>query len=153
MNRMQSQVAEFHRAFGVHAGGTVPRALPAELVELRVGLIAEELDELRQALLAGDVVETYDAALDILYVTFGLLDLINADAESGMNEVQASNMSKLGTDGRPILSRGMELDGFPAGKVLKGPHYFKPRLDRVLADQGWVAEPADAVDHGGWEDH
>lgn len=138
MNKMQQQVAEFHRAFGVHGGRALrPRPLPAELIPLRVGLIAEELDELREALEAGDIVETVDACLDILYVTFGLVDLLNVDAEPCFNEVQGSNMSKLGADGQPIYSRGLEEDGFPAGKVLKGPNYFKPDLRSRLIDQGW----------------
>jgi phosphoribosyl-ATP pyrophosphohydrolase len=113
-----------------------PQPLPADRVYLRLKLIDEETEELEEALLKGDAVEAYDAALDILYVTFGLLVEMGMDAQAGFDEVHRSNMSKLGEDGLPIKSRGMELDGFPEGKVLKGPNYFKPDLRRVLTELG-----------------
>lgn len=132
---MQDGVREFHETYGAVVGES-PRALPRERIELRVGLIAEEFKELQDALDAGDAVETYDAAIDILYVTLGLLVECGMDAAPGFDEVQRSNMSKLGADGKPIISRGMAADGFPMGKVLKGPNYFKPDLRRVLNEQG-----------------
>lgn len=135
MNKMQSQVLEFHHTYGAEIGETV-RELPAERVELRIGLIEEEfVKELIPALRSGDLVESVDAAIDILYVTFGLLVEMGVDAEPIFDEVQRSNMSKLGEDGKPIISRGEELDGFPAGKVLKGPNYFKPDIGALLARQ------------------
>jgi len=132
-NPMQQQVQAFHEANGAPVG-TTPTPLAADRVDLRIGLIREELDELIEAVRAGDLVETYDAALDILYVTFGLLVELGTDAQAGFDEVQASNMSKLGDDGKPILSDGT--DGYPLGKILKGPHYFRPDLRAVLRAQG-----------------
>lgn len=132
---MQDGVREFHETYGAVVGDA-PRALPEERKELRVKLIEEELQELREALAKDDAVETYDAAIDILYVTLGLLVECGMDAGPGFDEVQRSNMSKLGADGQPIISRGMDLDNFPEGKVLKGPNYFKPDLRRVLNEQG-----------------
>jgi predicted HAD superfamily Cof-like phosphohydrolase len=139
MNDMQDMVQRFHETYG-HPVGETPRAIPPEQVDLRIKLIKEEFNELIEALEKGDIVETYDASLDILYVVFGLLTVGGMDAEPGFAEVQASNMSKLGADGLPILSRGEELDGFPEGKVLKGPNYFKPDLLRVLIAQGYIPE-------------
>lgn len=137
MNEMFENVQAFHMTYGQPAEIT-PRALPQDRVQLRLDLILEELVELEEALLKGDVVETYDASIDILYVTHGVLVETGMMPGPGFREVQRSNMSKLGADGKPIKSRGMELDGFPAGKVLKGPGYFKPDLRRVLMeDLGW----------------
>ncbi len=133
-NPMQDGVRAFHVANGVPAPDT-PRPLPADRVELRVGLIHEEfIKELIPALEKGDLVETIDAAIDILYVTFGLLVECGVDAQPFFDEVQRSNMSKLGADGKPIISRGEDLDGFPAGKILKGPNYVKPDIARVLRE-------------------
>lgn len=132
---MQHDVMMFHMTYG-QPFALSPQPLPADRVHLRLRLIDEETDELEEALLKGDAVEAYDAALDILYVTFGLLVEMGMDAQAGFDEVQRSNMSKLGADGLPIISRGMELDGFAEGKVLKGPNYFKPDLRRVLTEMG-----------------
>jgi predicted HAD superfamily Cof-like phosphohydrolase len=135
MNDMQSNVRTFHQAFGAPAPDA-PQMLPEGRKQLRIALIAEELQELEEALEDDDIIETYDAAIDLLVVTFGLLVEMGLDAEPGFLEVHASNMSKLGADGQPILSRGEELDGYPAGKILKGPTYFRPRLATVLAAMG-----------------
>ena len=134
---MESAVRAFHLTYEQPAELT-PRALPQDRVELRLDLILEELIELEDALLKGDVVETYDALIDILYVTIGTGVESGMALTPGFREVHASNMSKLGEDGTPIKSRGMELDGFPAGKVLKGPGYFKPDLKGVLVRLGYV---------------
>jgi predicted HAD superfamily Cof-like phosphohydrolase len=135
MNDMQNDVRIFHQTYGQPVG-LRPQMLPEGRKGLRFGLIREEVDELNTALLNNDPVETYDAAIDILYVTFGLLVEMGMDAQAGFDEVQRSNLSKLGADGKPILSRGVELDGFPKGKVLKGPGYFRPDLAAVLRAQG-----------------
>lgn len=136
---MQDMVRHFHLTYGAPTALS-PQALPADRVNLRIDLIDEEfVTELMPALRSGDALESYDAALDILYVTFGLLVEMGMDAQAGFEEVQRSNMSKLGEDGLPIISRGFELDGFPEGKVLKGPNYFKPDLKSVLEKQGWIA--------------
>lgn len=141
MEKMQKGVQEFHVTYGAPANAGDPVALPLDRVGLRIGLIKEEFeDELIPALMLQDIVETVDAAVDILYVTFGLLVEMGVDAEPIFDEVQRSNMSKLGADGKPIISRGMELDGFPKGKVLKGPGYFKPDIAAKLREQGWSGE-------------
>jgi hypothetical protein len=133
---MFEDVKKFHETYGQPVG-KFPHALDQDRIELRVGLIREEFeDELIPSLLSNDAVETYDAAIDILYVTMGLLVEMGMDPKPGFDEVQSSNMSKLGADGKPILSRGMEEDGFPAGKVLKGPGYFRPDLSAVLMKMG-----------------
>lgn len=134
MNKMQQQVQEFHLAF-TQPVGIRAHMLPEERKELRLGLIEEELEELAEALEDDDLVETADACIDILYVTFGLLVEMGVDAQPLFDEVQRSNMSKLGADGKPIYSRGIEQDGYPAGKVLKGPDYFRPNLRKILAEQ------------------
>jgi len=134
MEKMQKAVHTFHQTYGVETP-TSPRPIPEHLKQLRIKLIEEELEEFRVAIANDDMVEQYDALIDILYVTHGAIDLMALDAEPGFDEVQLSNMSKLGLDGLPIISRGEELDGFPVGKVLKGPNYFKPDLKRVIAEQ------------------
>ena len=139
MENGQREVARFHNAFGVKSARQ-PRMLPQSLHDLRVKLIREELKEFEDALKAGDTVEAYDALLDILVVTYGALDIMGMDAEPGLTEVFVSNMSKLDADGKPIVSRGEEQDGFPAGKILKGPNYRKPDLVKVLRRQGYEEE-------------
>lgn len=130
----QMMVKEFHQKFG-HPVGKVPGPLTDDQKELRLALIQEELDELTEALWDDDLVESYDACLDILYVVYGTLVALGLDAAPGFAEVQASNMSKLGVDGQPIISRGMDEDGYPAGKIMKGPGYFKPDLKAVVKQQ------------------
>lgn len=127
MNRMQEQVQKFHEVMGQPVGD-YPQMLLPERKDLRLKLIKEELKELEEAFEKDDLTEAYDACLDILYVTMGTLVELGLDAEPGFDQVQESNMSKLGADDKPIHSRGEELDGFPKGKVLKGPNYFKPNL-------------------------
>lgn len=93
-------------------------------VALRVDLIKEEFDELLEAIEDADIVEVADALTDILYVTYGAGHAFGIDLDKCFAEVQASNMSKLGSDGKPIYNTN--------GKVMKGPDYFKPDLKRVL---------------------
>jgi predicted HAD superfamily Cof-like phosphohydrolase len=133
-NGLQRDVALFHATYGAPVAD-IPSRLSEDREDLRIGLIEEEFKELKEAIAAGDVVETYDAAIDIVYVTLGLLVEMGIDIQPGWDEVQRSNMSKLGADGRPIISRGLEEDGFPKGKVLKGPDYFRPNLRRVVDNQ------------------
>lgn len=92
--------------------------------ELRVDLIEEELEELKTALANEDQVEVADALTDLLYVVYGAGHAFGLDLDMCFAEVHASNMSKLGDDGRPIYRED--------GKVLKGPRYFKPDLRKVL---------------------
>ena len=92
--------------------------------KLRFDLINEELDELRIALNNKDLLEVADALTDILYVTYGAGHAFGINLDKCFNEVQSSNMSKLDTEGKPIYS--------DAGKVLKGPNYFKPDLLKFI---------------------
>ena len=92
--------------------------------ELRYNLIKEELEEFKHALENKDLLEVADALTDILYVTYGAGHAFGIDLDSCFDEVQNSNMSKLGKDGKPIYSE--------AGKVMKGPNYFKPDLSKFI---------------------
>jgi len=95
-----------------------------KVVQLRYDLIKEELDELKQAIRDKDMKEVADALTDILYVTYGAGHAFGIDLDKCFDEVQESNMSKLGLDGKPIYN--------DSGKVLKGPNYFKPNLEKFL---------------------
>lgn len=120
------QVHEFHATYGA-AIKDVPDISDKALNDFRVRLLQEELDELREALADGDIVETLDALTDIQYVLDGaFLSLgLHSVKDAAFAEVHRSNMSKLGADGKPILR---ESDG----KVLKGPDYFKPDLSQFI---------------------
>jgi hypothetical protein len=112
------------------------KPLPEYRIPVRVELIREEfIDELVPALYSGDMVETADACIDILYVTLGLLVEMGIDAQVLFDEVQASNMSKLGADGKAIIAGPNDPDGIFEGRVKKGPNYFRPRL-RDLIEHG-----------------
>ena len=91
---------------------------------LRISLINEELEELKKAISENNIVEVADALTDILYVTYGAGHSFGIDLDKCFNEVQESNMSKLGEDGKPIYNE--------YGKVMKGPKYFKPDLSKFL---------------------
>ena len=91
---------------------------------LRLSLIYEELEELKKAISDNDIVEVADALTDILYVTYGAGHAFGINLDKCFNEVQASNMSKLGKDKKPIYNEH--------GKVMKGPDYFKPDLSKFV---------------------
>ncbi len=91
---------------------------------LRLNLIQEELDELTKAIKEKDILEVADALTDILYVTYGAGHAFGVDLDKCFDEVQKSNMSKLGKDGKPIYNE--------SGKVMKGPNYFKPNLSKFI---------------------
>ena len=96
-----------------------------KIISLRYELIREELEELRGALEKKDIKEVADALTDILYVTYGAGHAFGIDLDKCFQEVQNSNMSKLGKDGKPIYN--------DMGKVMKGPNYFKPNLKKFVA--------------------
>ena len=96
----------------------------SKIISLRYDLIREELEELRDAIDKKDIKEVADALTDILYVTYGAGHAFGINLDKCFEEVQNSNMSKLGDDGKPIYSE--------KGKVLKGPNYFKPNLSNLL---------------------
>ena len=93
--------------------------------DLRINLIEEELNELKEAILKKDLKEVADALTDILYVTYGAGHAFGINLDNCFEEVQKSNMSKLGDDGNPIYNEH--------GKVMKGPKYFKPDLIKFLS--------------------
>ena len=134
MNKLLSDVLEFHRTYNqpVLSEPTIPSE---DRCELRVKLIAEELQEFKDAIEAKDIVAVADALTDLLYVVngavleFGLKDKI----DKCHDEVQASNMSKLGEDGKPIYRED--------GKVVKGPNFFEPDLASIVhAKEGLTFE-------------
>ena len=96
-----------------------------KITALRYDLIKEELIELKEALHKKDIKEVADALTDILYVTYGAGHAFGIDLDKCFEEVQNSNMSKLGLDGKPIYN--------DKGKVMKGPNYFKPDLSKFIA--------------------
>jgi len=96
-----------------------------KITTLRYELIKEELNELKEAIEKKDIKEVADALTDILYVTYGAGHSFGINLDKCFAEVQNSNMSKLGSDGKPIFN--------DKGKVLKGPNYFKPNLTKFVA--------------------
>ena len=96
----------------------------AKTNKLRIDLIKEELEELTEARQDENLLEVADALTDILYVTYGAGHAFGIDLDKCFEEVQNSNMSKLGEDGKPIYNE--------AGKVMKGPNYYKPDLSKYL---------------------
>jgi len=96
-----------------------------KITSLRYNLIKEELDELKEAINKRDIKEVADALTDILYVTYGAGHAFGIDLDKCFEEVQNSNMSKLGSNGKPIYN--------DKGKVMKGPNYFKPNLEKYLS--------------------
>ena len=92
--------------------------------QLRLDLISEELEELKEAMRKEDMVGVADALTDILYVTYGAGAAFGIDLDKCFEEVHNSNMSKLDRDGRPIYRED--------GKILKGPDYFEPNLEKIV---------------------
>ena len=98
-----------------------------KITKLRYDLIKEELEELGQAIKDKNIKEVADALTDILYVTYGAGHSFGIDLDKCFEEVQSSNMSKLDANGKPIYNEN--------GKVMKGPNYFKPDLNKVINEQ------------------
>ena len=92
--------------------------------QLRINLIREELEEFIEAIKNKDLQEVVDALTDILYVTYGAGHAFGVNLDNCFDEVQKSNMSKLGKNNKPIYNEH--------GKVMKGPNYFKPDLSKFL---------------------
>ena len=118
-----SSVKKFMETFGQEVKNKAE--FPSEKIQdLRVSLIDEELSELKEAIKNKDIKEVADALTDILYVTYGAGHAFGIDLDKCFDEVQRSNMSKLDENGKPIFNE--------YGKVLKGPNYFKPNLDKFI---------------------
>ena len=103
---------------------TKPQFPDEKTIQLRYDLIKEELNELEQAMKTRNLKEIADALTDILYVTYGAGYAYGIDLDKCFKEVQRANMSKLGTDGKPIFSE--------KGKVMKGPNYSEPNLKQFV---------------------
>ena len=116
-----NKVKTFMETFGQEVK-IKPSLSTNKINSLRYDLIKEELDELKVAMESNDLLEVADALTDILYVTYGAGHAFGIDLDKCFEEVQNSNMSKLGEDGKPIYNE--------TGKVMKGPKYFKPDLTK-----------------------
>ena len=117
------KVKKFMETFGQEVKSK-PSLSSEKINQLRFNLIKEELDEFKQALGNNDLLEAADALTDILYVTYGAGHAFGIDLDACFDEVQNSNMSKIGSDGKPIFN--------DQGKVMKGPNYFKPDLSKYI---------------------
>jgi len=117
------KVREFMKTFGQEIKEKA--GFPNEkITSLRYELIKEELEELKEAINNKDIKEAADALTDILYVAYGAGHAFGIDLDKCFEEVQNSNMSKIGNDGKPIYN--------DKGKVMKGPNYFKPNLKKFV---------------------
>ena len=119
-----NKVGTFMKTFGQDVK-TKPSFSSDKINKLRIDLIKEELDELTEAMKNKDLLEVADALTDILYVTYGAGHTFGIDLDKCFDEVQNSNMSKLGENGEPIYNE--------SGKVMKGPNYFKPDLSKFVS--------------------
>ena len=117
------KVGTFMKTFGQEVK-TKPSFSSDKINKLRIDLISEELKELIQAMKDKNLLEVADALTDILYVTYGAGHAFGINLDKCFDEVQISNMSKLGEDGQPIYNQ--------SGKVMKGPNYFKPDLTKFI---------------------
>lgn len=126
MDKVQKQVREFHIKYGVPTHN-VPQFPEPRRAMLRIDLIEEEFEEFQEAIYSRNLTGVADALADLLYVTYGAALEFGLDMEPIMDEVQRSNMSKLGADGLPIYSEN--------GKVLKGPNFTPPDIQGEIAKQ------------------
>ncbi len=126
MKKRLKAVAEFHSAFGLGVSGEPTAGLASETLQLRYELMKEENEEYLQAAMKRDLPEVADALGDMLYILCGTIleHGLQDKIEEVFEEIQKSNMSKLGANGKPVYRKD--------GKVLKGPHYFKPDLKKLF---------------------
>ena len=117
------KVGTFMKTFGQEVK-TKPSFSSDKINKLRIDLIKEELQELTEAMQKKDLLQVADALTDILYVTYGAGHAFGINLDKCFDEVQNSNMSKLGEDGKPIYNE--------SGKVMKGPNYFKPDFSKIF---------------------
>ena len=119
-----NKVGIFMKSFGQEVKSK-PSFSTDKINKLRIDLIKEELDELKEAMDNNDLLEVADALTDILYVTYGAGHAFGINLDKCFDEVQNSNMSKLDENGEPIYNE--------SGKVMKGPNYFKPDLTKFVS--------------------
>ena len=121
-------VAEFHQAFGRPVRRQPSADVDPALARLRVDLVQEEVGEFIAASEQGDLIGIADALADIVYVVYGTALTYGIDLDAVLREVHRSNMSKLGSDGKPVLR--------PDGKVLKSDRYVRPDIAAALGLPG-----------------
>lgn len=126
MKKQLNHVEKFHDTFGIPNEYAPKATITNDLIDLRFKLMAEENDEYLEAAKNGDMVEVADALGDMMYILCGtiLSHGMQHKIEEIFEEIQRSNMSKLGEDGKPIYRED--------GKVLKGPNYFKPNIAKII---------------------
>ena len=126
MKKQLNHVEKFHDTFGIPNEYTPKATISNDLIDLRFKLMAEENEEYLEAAKNGDLVEVADALGDMMYILCGtiLSHGMQHKIEEVFEEIQRSNMSKLGEDGEPIYRED--------GKVLKGPNYFKPNIAKII---------------------
>jgi len=133
MRKQLDAVKQFHVSFGLGIS-EAPKGTLGETVNLlRYNLMKEENEEYFEAVQNNDLVEIADALGDMLYILCGTIieHGLQYKIEEVFDEIQRSNMSKLGADGKPIYRED--------GKVLKGPNYFKPNFTKILEES--LAQP------------
>mgnify|MGYP000504180352 FL=1 len=128
MKKQLNHVEKFHDTFGIPNEYAPKADISNELIDLRFKLMAEENEEYLEAAKNGDLVEVADALGDMMYILCGtiLSHGMQHKIEEVFEEIQRSNMSKLGEDGKPIYRED--------GKVLKGPNYFKPNIAKIIGE-------------------
>ena len=126
MKKQIDAVALFHKSFKLNAQSSPTVVIPEERKRLRFELMKEENEEYLEAAMNNDTVEVADALGDMMYILCGTIieHGMQGIIEEVFDEIQRSNMSKLGADGQPIYRED--------GKVLKGPNYFKPDFSKIL---------------------
>lgn len=126
MQKQITSVEQFHESFGLGIQKQPNGNLGEAKTYLRFNLMKEENEEYLEAALNGDLTEVADALGDMLYILCGTIleHGLQHKIEEVFDEIQHSNMSKLGEDGKPIYRED--------GKVMKGPNYFKPNFERIL---------------------
>ena len=126
MKKQLDHVEKFHDTFGIPNKYAPTATIEDSLIDLRFRLMAEENEEYLEAAKSGNLVEVADALGDMMYILCGtiLSHGMQHKIEEVFEEIQRSNMSKLGEDGQPIYRED--------GKVLKGPNYFKPNIKKII---------------------
>lgn len=146
MEKLQQMVNEFRAAMDLPVASR-PRALDKASAERHIQMIRDEFEkELVPALLSGDIVESYDAIIDVIYYLIGAASDSGMDIDPGFREVHGSNMSKMDPVTKKAIKAGFnDPSGEPEGKVLKGPGYYAPNLAYEIAIQSEFGPENDTV--------